>query len=122
MSQNLKLKILVVDDEPLVADTLVQILKMAGYDAFSAYSGTQAVERAADGGFDVIISDVVMDKMNGIDSAIAIRKHLPSCKVLLVSGDNRTADLLKDAQARGHVFDVLPKPVHPSLILDMLKA
>ncbi len=111
-----------VDDEPLVADSLVRILKMTGYDAFPAYSGTEAVERASDGNFDVLISDVVMDKMNGIDSAIEIRKRLPSCKVLLVSGDNRTADLLRDAQARGHIFDVLPKPVHPSLILDMLKA
>lgn len=117
-----KRKILVVDDEPLIADSLVQILNGMGYDAFSAYSGTDAVKRAADGAFDVLITDVVMDEMNGIDSAIEIRKLLPACQVLLVSGNNRTADLIKDAGEHGHNFDLLAKPVHPRVILQMLKA
>jgi CheY-like chemotaxis protein len=71
---------------------------------------------------DVLISGVVMDEMTGIDAAIEIRNVLPQCRVLLVSGNNRTAELLKDAHERGHDFDILAKPVHPSVIIDRLNA
>ena len=117
-----KCKILVVDDERLVADSLVQILNMMGYDASCAYSGSEAVQRASATAFDFLISDVVMDGLSGIDSAIEICKLMPACRVLLVSGNNRTADLLKEAEERGHTFEILAKPIHPSIILDRLKA
>jgi DNA-binding NtrC family response regulator len=117
-----KLSVLVVDDEQLVADSLVQILNMFGFDASSGYSGSEAIEQAAAAPFDVLISDVVMDGMTGIDAAIEVRKVLPNCKVLLVSGNTRTADMLKDACERGHDFDILAKPVHPTVIIDRLKA
>jgi DNA-binding NarL/FixJ family response regulator len=70
----------------------------------------------------VLISDVVMTGMMGIDAAIEICKTLPSCKVLILSGNDRTADMLKDAHERGHDFDILAKPVHPTVIIDRLKA
>jgi CheY-like chemotaxis protein len=117
-----KLSVLVVDDEQLVADSLVQILQMFGFDASSRYSGSQAIERANTAAFDVLISDVVMEDITGVEAAIEIRKLLPNCKVLLVSGNNRTADMLKDAHERGYDFEVLAKPVHPSLIIDWIKA
>jgi CheY-like chemotaxis protein len=117
-----RLSVLVVDDEVLVADSLVQILKMFGFDASSRYNGSHAIDLANNAAFDVLISDVVMDGMNGIESAIEICKILPNCKVLLVSGNNRTADMLKDAHERGHDFEVLAKPVHPSEIIERLKS
>ena len=113
--------ILVVDDEQLVADSLVDVLTMFGFNASSRYSGSQAIDHAATTPFDVLISDVVMTGITGIDAAIEIRKALPNCKVLLLSGNERTADLLKDARERGHDFDILAKPVHPSVIIDKLK-
>jgi DNA-binding NtrC family response regulator len=117
-----KLNILVIDDEQLIADSLVEILRMVGFNASSGYSGSQAIERAAAAAFDVLISDVVMDGMTGIDAAIEIRKIQPNCKVLLLSGNNRTANMLKDARERGYDFDILAKPVHPTVIIDRLKA
>jgi CheY-like chemotaxis protein len=120
--RNAKLNILVIDDEQVVADTLVQILKMFGFNASSGYSGLHAIRQAAAIPFDVLISDVVMDGMTGIDAAIEVRKILPDCKVLLVSGNNRTAVMLKDAREQGHDFDVLAKPVHPTVIIEKLKA
>ena len=117
-----KLSVLVVDDEELVADSLVQILNMFGFDASSGYSGSQAIDRANTAAFDVLITDVVMGEMTGIDAAIEIRKVLPNCKVLLVSGNTRTSDMLENAHERGHDFDILAKPVHPSLILGKLNA
>ena len=116
------MNILAIDDEQVVADSLVEILKMFGFSASSGYSGSHAIDRALDAPFDVLITDVVMSEMTGIDAAIEIRKVLPNRKVLLVSGNNRTAEMLKDAHERGHDFDIVAKPVHPSVIIDRLNA
>jgi len=115
-----KLSVLVVDDEELVADSLVKILNKFGYSAYSLYSGDAAITRATEEPFDVLIIDVVMSTVTGIDAAIEICKTLPNCKVLLVSGNEKAADLLNDANERGYDFEILPKPVHPSVILDRL--
>lgn len=116
-----KISVLVVDDEELIADTLVKILNMVGFDASPLYSGLQAIDHANTNAFDILVTDVVMGEMTGIEAAIEIRKILPQCKVLLVSGNTRTTDLLKDAFERGHDFDILAKPVHPSVIIDRLQ-
>jgi len=115
-------KVLVVDDEQVIADTLAKILDLNGYDASAVYSGTSAVETARAMQPDLIISDVIMPDMNGIDVAIKIQEFLPVCKILLFSGQAATADLLKDARARGHNFEVLAKPIHPSDLLAKLKS
>jgi CheY-like chemotaxis protein len=70
---------------------------------------------------DLVISDVVMPDMDGIEAAIQIRRFLPSCKILLFSGQAVTADLLENARARGHDFEILAKPVHPQDLLAKLR-
>jgi CheY-like chemotaxis protein len=85
------------------------------------YSGSDAVEQATQKPYDVLICDVVMAGMTGIDAAIEIRIILPNCKVLLVSGNERTAEILNDAHEQGHDFDILAKPAHPTAIIDWLK-
>ncbi|MGB8890001.1 MAG: response regulator [Candidatus Korobacteraceae bacterium] len=114
--------VLVVDDEQVIADTLAKILDLNGYDASAVYTGTAAVESARSLRPDLIISDVIMPDMNGIEAAISIRSFLPSCKILLFSGQAATADLLEDARAHGHEFEILAKPVHPSDLLAKLKS
>lgn len=116
-----KPKVLVADDERVIADTLAIILNQNGYDASAVYTGTAAVERARATRPDLIISDVIMPDMNGIDAAIKIRDFLPGCKILLFSGQAATADLLEDARKRGHEFEILAKPVHPQDLLQKLR-
>ena len=116
-----KRKILVVDDEHRIADTLAIILNQSGFEASAAYTGTAAVERATQEKPDLIISDVIMPDMNGIEAAIRIRKVLPECKILLFSGQAATADLLEKARAQGHEFEILAKPVHPQDLLAKLR-
>ena len=67
-----------------------------------------------------LVSDVVMDGMNGIEAAIAVCGFLPQCTVLLMSGNNDTSRLLSEAEGRGHRFDILAKPVHPLLVINKL--
>ena len=62
-----------------------------------------------------------MPDMNGIEAAIHIRGFLPACKILLFSGQAATADLLENARARGHEFEILAKPVHPQDLLAKLR-
>jgi CheY-like chemotaxis protein len=114
-------KVLVVDDERVIADTLAIILNQNGYDAAAVYTGTAAVERARAVKPELVISDVIMPDMNGIEAAISIRKFLPSCKILLFSGQAATADLLENARKQGHEFDILAKPVHPQDLLARLR-
>ena len=116
-----KPKVLIADDEKVIADTLAQILNQHGYDASAVYTGSSAVELATILRPELLISDVIMPDMNGIEAAIKIRALLPSCKILLFSGQASTADLLENARKDGHEFEILAKPVHPQDLLAKLR-
>ncbi len=118
---SIKPKILVADDEPVIADTLAVILNQNGFEARAVYSGEQALELASSFAPDMLISDVIMCQLNGIESAIMMRSQLPQLKVLLFSGRAASADLLLQARNRGYEFEMLAKPVHPKDLLDKLR-
>jgi CheY-like chemotaxis protein len=117
-----KPKVLVVDDERVIADTLAMILNQSGFDARAVYSGEKAVDLASTFAPDMLITDVIMADLNGIDAAIMIRSILPKIKILLFSGQAATADLLEKARAKGYEFEILAKPVHPQDLLSRLQA
>jgi len=117
-----KKKVLVVDDERVIADTLSMILSQSGFDARAVYSGEKALELASSFAPDMLISDVIMADLNGIDAAIRIRTILPGIKILLFSGQAATADLLEKARGEGYEFEILAKPVHPQDLLNKLRA
>jgi CheY-like chemotaxis protein len=116
-----KPKVLVADDEPVIADTLAMILNQSGFEARAAYSGERAIELAKAFEPEMLISDVIMANLNGIDAAIRIQALLPGIKILLFSGQAATADLLEKARARGYEFEILAKPVHPQDLLRKLR-
>jgi len=117
-----KPKVLVVDDERVIADTLAMILNQSGFDARAIYSGEKAVEMASTFAPDMLITDVIMADLNGIDAAIMIRALLPKIKILLFSGQAATADLLENARTKGYEFEILAKPVHPQDLLSRLQS
>ncbi len=119
---NAKPKVLVADDERVIADTLTMILNQSGFDARAVYSGERALELASTFEPDMLISDVIMADLNGIDAAIRIRALLPSIKILLFSGQAATADLLEKARTQGYEFEILAKPVHPQDLLSRLRS
>jgi DNA-binding response OmpR family regulator len=109
--------VLVVDDESMIADSLTDILKRSGYAAVPAYDGEAALETALLMPPEVLISDVVLPGMNGIELAITLRRIFPDCKVILSSGQSSSARLLASADGAGHHFVFLNKPVHPKELL-----
>jgi CheY-like chemotaxis protein len=117
----IKPKILVADDEPIIADTLATILNLGGFESRAVYSGEQALEVAASFVPDMLVTDVIMARLDGIETAIQMRCLLPQIKVLLFSGEATSADLLLHANERGYEFEILAKPVHPVDLLMKLQ-
>jgi CheY-like chemotaxis protein len=109
--------LLVVDDERIIADTLSLILSRNGYEVMTAYDGMGALELVSGLAPDLVITDVVMPGMTGIELAITLRKTIPTCKVLLFSGQAATIDLLDEAHLAGEDFAILAKPVPPAQML-----
>jgi DNA-binding NtrC family response regulator len=113
--------IVVVDDEHVIADTLAAILNSSGFHALAAYSGESALALIAARVPDLLITDVCMPGMNGVELAVAVRERFPGCKVLLFSGHAASTDLINEVRARGYDFELLSKPVHPRDLLDRLR-
>lgn len=111
----------VVDDEKVIASTLVAILKLHGYSAKAFTSPLEALAAARWKAPDLLISDVAMPELSGVDLAIQTKILCPECKILLFSGQAATQDLLEDARKRGHDFQLLAKPVHPSALLSKVQ-
>jgi CheY-like chemotaxis protein len=116
-----KPRVLVADDERVIADTLAMILNQSGFEAQAVYSGESALELVPTFKPDMLISDVIMADLNGVDAAIRIRSLLPDIKILLFSGQAATADLLEKARKQGYEFEILAKPVHPQDLLTRLR-
>lgn len=114
--------ILVVDDESSIADTLAEILIRSGYAARAVYDAESALEAALLNPPEMLITDVILSDMNGIDLAITMRRIFPDCKIILFSGQASTADLLAAASREGHQFVLLEKPVHPTDLLARISA
>ena len=119
--RQIRSKILVVDDERRIADTLTEILEMAGFNVMAAYDGCEAIETAVKFQPDYLLSDVLMPKMNGVELAIEIRKMFPAARILLFSGQTGISEILLDAQKRGFEFELIAKPIHPLKVIERLK-
>lgn len=109
--------VLVVDDESAIADTLSEILKLSGYEATAAYDAEEALETALLTPPQLLITDVMLPGMSGVELAIRMRRIYPNCQILLFSGQAATSDLLTSAKRAGHRFTLLSKPVYPTDLL-----
>jgi CheY-like chemotaxis protein len=112
-----KLRVFVVDDEPVIAKTLAAILENAGFAAEPFVDPLEALKAAEFRCPDIMISDVMMPQINGIELGIQVRAIYPECRILLFSGQAATSDLLRDADSKVHQFTMLSKPVHPKDLL-----
>jgi CheY-like chemotaxis protein len=115
------MKILVVDDEPIIADTLVDILAGEGHEAFAVSDGESALRWTEMLLPDAVITDVIMPGMDGVELAKRILRMQPGCRVILFSGQAASTSLVENARAEGYSFEVLAKPINPELLLEKLK-
>jgi DNA-binding NtrC family response regulator len=104
-------KILIVDDEKVFADTLAHIFNNVHYETRAVYSAEQALEVLDEWVPDLVIVDVVLPKMNGIDLVIKLKSTHPAVVAMLISGQFATGSLAENAAKIGHQFNILAKPV-----------
>jgi CheY-like chemotaxis protein len=115
--------VFVVDDEPDLANLLSIILQHVGFIVHTFYDGLSAFEHAQQEPPDVVISDVVMPRMDGITLASKLREHFPHCGILLASGNGDFAEQLSVWQERvGPEVEILAKPVRSAVIIRKLTA
>jgi CheY-like chemotaxis protein len=113
------LRILAVDDEPMMTRAVVRMLKPSGHVVSVASSGEEALEKLAEQTFDVIVSDMGMGSgMNGWELAEEVKRLWPDVRFMLATGWGAAIDPGK-ARASG-VEIVLSKPYHPEELLAAL--
>jgi putative two-component system response regulator len=99
-------RILVVDDEPYVCELLSRWLTSDGYQCESAYSGHDAVKALESGAFQLVVSDIMMPGMSGIDLLTIIKTLFSDVAVIMVTGvdDRKTAIMTLELGAYGYVI------------------
>lgn len=120
-SASSKLKIVIADDEALVGLTLKEIFEDEGFEVTTVADGVAALDAARATCPDILLTDVMMPRMNGIEAAKEISRFLPQCRVILLSGQAATGDLLKQAHDEGHDFEIVTKPIQPDALLALVR-
>ena len=106
-------EILVIDDEKIVCNMCQRVLEAAGYQVEAFTDSVLALERIKEKRFDIVVTDLKMEKVNGMD---ILRERYPETKVIMLTA-YATLDAAIEA-IREKVFDFFPKPVK----IDDLKA
>ena len=111
-------KILVIEDNAIVRNTVSRILQSAGYQVVTANDGVQGFETFRKEQPDLVISDIIMPEQEGIGTIRQILAEKPSAKIIAISGGGRigNTDFLQIARKMGAV-DALAKPFDPEDLL-----
>jgi PAS domain S-box-containing protein len=112
-------RVLIVDDEPAIRGLLAEVLRGAGFDVLTAQDGREALERAAQASVDLMITDLIMPEVEGIELIAMIRRQVPALKVIAMSG-LFSADMLRAARLLG-AQATLTKPLTGEMVLDCIR-
>jgi CheY-like chemotaxis protein len=113
--------ILLVDDEEFSRATTRKMLEEQGHSVLEASSGAQAMMDIRANAFDLVITDVIMPNMDGIELMIELRKLQPSLPVLAISGGGRTHNLdILDAAEQLGATSVLAKPFAQANLIEVV--
>ena len=115
MIENLSDKILIVDDELEIANMVGELLNLAGYECFMANSGDSALKALGKREFGLVVTDIMMPGMSGIELLIEIKKSFPDVAVIMVTGldDRNMAIHTLELGAYGYII----KPFNRNEIL-----
>lgn len=119
---SMKPRVLIVDDDHVIASTMSLILNAAGFDSVAAFGGDQALDLARSHLFHILVTDVNMSPMNGVELGIAFLEIHSAASVFLITGSIEVAGDALEALPRGRQFPLLQKPVHPRELITRLRS
>ena len=118
-SERESLKILIVDDDIRLSDSLASILRVIDYDVVNVYTGSDALAAARINVFDAAIIDIHLPDINGIDLLTALRGLTPEIGVLILSGEAILNDAVESVNRGADAF--ILKPTEPDILISQLK-
>ncbi len=113
------LRILMVDDEEELVVTLVERLQIRGFQAEGVTRGIDAVKRIRDGIFDVVVLDLKMPGLDGLEVIQQLKYHRPELQVILLTGHGSSEDAIMGKKSGA--FDYLIKPVDIEELIDIIR-
>lgn len=116
----MKKRILVVDDDEMVRLALEELLVPEGYEIHAVSSGKEAIEKVAEGGYDLLMLDIIMPGMDGIELCRKIREREDYSEVPIVflTAKSRDDDRAVGMEAGANLF--LSKPISPEKLLALI--
>jgi len=102
-------RLLIVDDDRDLAASLAEYLEIDGHDVDMAFSGKAGIQAAVSQDYDLVLMDVVLPDVNGVEGRSAIKRAKPESRVLLMSG--YSADHLPQNVTGRDAIEILVKPV-----------
>ncbi len=115
----MKINILVVDDEPVARQSLSDILRLEGYNVNAVANGEQAVEYVRSHAVDLIVLDLKMPGMNGLDVVQVVNQISPDTEIILLTAFGSMESAVEALRQRVH--DYLLKPASPTQILESVR-
>ena len=115
-------RILLVEDDPAVRATVRAVLKRLEHDVTEAADGAAAIRAIERNSFDLVITDVIMPEVEGLEVVLAVRANRPECPVIAMSGGGRlvSSDFLVVASKIG-ADEILDKPFTFAQLQDAIK-
>ena len=111
--------ILAIDDEQIVRMCCTRILRAAGYDVDTSNGGPSALQMIKEKRYDVVLTDLKMPGMDGIDVMVELKKKMPDAKVIVVTGYSTTETAAR-AMTMG-AWNYLEKPFSPETLLAVVR-
>ena len=106
-----QVRILVVDDEPAICANCIKILAKAGYKTTAAHNGQEALALIEQSSFEVVITDLKMSRMGGMEVLRRIKEYAPDTMVIVITGYSTVSSAVEVMKLGA--FDYLPKPFTP---------
>jgi DNA-binding NtrC family response regulator len=113
------MRVLIVDDEEELVNALVERLNLRGIDALGVTNGHEALERIYHESFDVVLLDVRMPGLGGLEVIKKVKEKWPKLQVVLLTGHGSTRD--SEEGMRAGAFKYVMKPVNIDDLVDILR-
>jgi len=114
-----KVTILVIDDEKIIHESCGRVLQEEGFEVETALSGQEALEKLKEKRYNLVLSDIKMPGMSGVETLEKMKKEVPDITVVMFTGYS-SVETARDTMKLG-AFDYIPKPFTPEELLAVVK-